>query len=189
MSELTEEDYGPLQGLIGVWRGDKGLDIAPDPEGSENNPYYETISYSACGNVTNAESQVLAAIYYRQIVKRKSNDGIFHDQTGYWMWDAARQLVIHALTIPRAVCVLAGGRYTESMTSAGDVIINVTAHIDDPDWSIIQAPVMQENAKTTDFSLSMTLGNGKLSYAQTTMVDIYGKAFEHTDQNELLLSS
>jgi len=121
----TEADYGPLTGLIGTWQGDKGLDIAPGPEGTENNPYYETIEYSACGNITNAETQVLAALYYRQIVKRKSNDGVFHDQTGYWMWDVARQLIMHSLSIPRGVCVLAGGRYSGSKAPTGEVIIEV----------------------------------------------------------------
>ena len=188
MNEISEIDYGPLAGLIGIWQGDIGLDVAPDPEGVENNPYYETIEYSACGNVTNAEDQVLAAIYYRQIVKRKSNDGVFHDQTGYWMWDSARQLMMHSLSIPRGVCVLAGGRYTGSKMPTGEVIIEVSAQADDADWGIVQSPFMAENARTTAFNQSITLGNGKLSYAQTMMVDIYGKTFEHTDKNELTLS-
>ena len=88
MSDNKDIDYGPLNELIGVWHGDKGLDVAPEPEAAENNPYYETITFSAIGDVTNAELQVLAAIHYRRIVQRKSNDKIFHDETGYWMWDA-----------------------------------------------------------------------------------------------------
>ena len=39
MSENNDIDYGPLAGLIGVWKGDKGLDVAPEPDGTENNPY------------------------------------------------------------------------------------------------------------------------------------------------------
>ena len=30
MSIENDFDYGPLTGLIGVWRGDKGIDISPD---------------------------------------------------------------------------------------------------------------------------------------------------------------
>ena len=119
MNEFTEVDYGPLAGLIGVWQGDKGLDIAPDPSGLESNSYYESIDFSACGNVTNAESQVLAAIYYHQVVIRKTDNKVFHNQTGYWMWDSERQFVMHALTIPRGVCVLAGGPYAGSKTPEG----------------------------------------------------------------------
>lgn len=187
MSELTEVDYGPLQQLIGVWEGSKGLDIAPDPEGDENNPYFETITYSACGNVTNAETQVLAALYYHQIVSRKADDAVFHNQTGYWTWDAERQLLMHSLTIPRGVCILAGGQYAASKNSAEQVVIEVAANVDNSDWGIIQSPFMAEKARTTSFSQRITLGKGKLCYAQTTMVDIYGKSFEHTDENELHL--
>ena len=28
-------DYGPLAALIGTWRGDRGMDVAPDPDGGE----------------------------------------------------------------------------------------------------------------------------------------------------------
>ena len=101
MSENTEIDYGPLKELIGIWEGDKGIDIAPDPEeGTEKNPYYETITYTASGELSNAETQGLAFVHYHQIVKRKSNDEVFHDQTGYWMWDAKEKTIMHSLVIP-----------------------------------------------------------------------------------------
>ena len=40
-----EVDYGPLAGLIGTWKGDKGLDVSPEPDGKEENPFYETIVF------------------------------------------------------------------------------------------------------------------------------------------------
>ena len=49
MGESVDIDYGPLQGLIGDWQGDKGLDVAPEPDGAENNPYYETVVFTAIG--------------------------------------------------------------------------------------------------------------------------------------------
>ncbi|MDX1812305.1 MAG: heme-binding beta-barrel domain-containing protein [Gammaproteobacteria bacterium] len=182
-------DYGPLTDLIGVWEGSKGEDIAPEPDGVENNPYYETIIYSAAGDVTNAESQVLAVLHYRQIVKRKSNDKIFHDETGYWMWDAERQLVMHSLNIPRAVSLLAGGSHTGAKNENGETVLEVSASMDDKDWQIIQSPFMRDNAKTQKFQHQITVGNGKMSYFETTIVDIYGKIFEHTDKNQLQLKS
>ena len=93
-------DYGPLACLIGTWRGDKGLDVAPDPEGVEENPYYETLTFTPIGDVTNANSQVLVGLRYLQSVSRKSNDQVFHDQTSYWMWDAATGSVSQSLLIP-----------------------------------------------------------------------------------------
>ncbi len=111
MNGLDDINYGPLNKLIGVWKGDKGIDIAPEPDGTENNPYYETITFEAIGDVTNAESQVLAALHYRQIVRHKSDNEVFHDETGYWMWDENSATIMHSLTIPRAVSVIAGGSH------------------------------------------------------------------------------
>lgn len=187
MTNTKNIDYGPLSKLIGVWRGDKGLDVAPEPDGVENNPYYETITFTPAGDVTNAESQVIAAIHYRQIVQRKSNDEIFHDETGYWMWDVADGVIMHSLTIPRAVSVLAGGVFVDNKNNDGRTILEVSASLDDEHWHIIQSPFMQENAKTTSFSHRIIVGNGELSYSETTMVNIYGKVFEHIDENELLI--
>ncbi len=186
MNDTTKIDYGPLKQLVGTWKGDKGTDIAPDPEGSENNPYYETIACTAVGDVTNAESQVLAVIRYHQVVRRKVDDEVFHDETGYWMWDAAAGMVMHSLTIPRAVCVLAGGQYSGEKNEQGDVVIEVTASTQDKNWGIIQSPFMQDNARTTGFRHKITLGRETLVYSETTIVEIYGKTFEHTDTNKLM---
>lgn len=185
MSNDQEIDYGPLQGLIGIWKGDKGVDVAPEPDGTENNPYYETITFTAAGDVSNAESQVLVAVHYHQIVRRKSNDQVFHDETGYWMWDAAQKIVMHSLVIPRAVCVLAGGTYTGETGEGRRVVLEVAAAEDDDDWSIVQSPFMRDNARTTAFHHKLTVGEETLSYSETTTVDIYGRVFEHTDENEL----
>jgi hypothetical protein len=185
MTDKSEVDYGPLATLIGTWTGDKGLDVAPEPDGAEDNPYFETITFSAAGEVSNAESQLLAAIHYRQIVQRKSNEKIFHDETGYWMWDAETGVIMHSLTIPRAVCVLAGGIYDGETDSDGNILLTVSASLDNELWQIIQSPFMRERARTTEFRHHITAGANRLSYSETTTVEIYGKVFEHTDRNEL----
>ncbi len=185
MSEQTTLDYGPLTGLIGTWQGDKGMDVAPEPEGSEHNPYFETITFEAIGSVTNAETQELVALHYRQIVSRKSNGEVFHDETGYWMWDRQSGTVMHSLTIPGGVCLLAGGRYDEAASGSGPIVITLNASEDSEDWSIAQSPFMRDNAKTTSFRHVIKLDGDKLEYKETTMVEIYGKMFEHTDENTL----
>ena len=103
MTDTPEIDYGPLTGLVGTWKGDKGMDISPEPDGQEENPYFETITFEAAGEVKNAEEQLLAIVRYHQVVQRKSNGEIFHDEIGYWTWDAAAKTVAHSLTIPRRV--------------------------------------------------------------------------------------
>ena len=155
------------------------------PDGREESPYYETLAYTAIGDVTNAEPQVLAVIRYQQIVRRKSNDEVFHDETGYWMWDAANGIVMHSLTIPRAVCVLAGGQWIATENEGNGVSIAVAANADDPDWGIIQSPFMRDHAKTVEFRHEIIVENEKLSYSETMILEIYGKTFKHTDRNEL----
>ena len=179
-------DYGPLKNLIGIWVGDKGIDTAPEPEGSEDTPYYESITVEEAGDVTNAQKQYLAVLRYHQVVARKKDDAVFHDEIGYWIWDAEAQIIMHSLTIPRGVCVLAGGTYPNAANEDDQPItLQVSAKMGDPDWGIIQSPFMRDNATTTAFSHTLTLTENTLVYSETTMVDIYGKTFEHVDGNEL----
>ena len=100
MSVIDGIDYGPLAALVGTWEGDKGMDISPEPDGTEESPYFETIACDAAGDVTNAESQTLVIVRYHQVVSRKSNGEVFHDQIGYWLWDASSGMLAHSITIP-----------------------------------------------------------------------------------------
>jgi len=186
MPESNKVDYGPLQALIGVWRGDKGVDIAPDPDGTEDNPYYETIVFEPIGDVTNAEQQVLTALRYHQEVSRKSDDEVFHDQTGYWMWDKLNSVIMQSVAIPRGVTLLAGGVCEIPSPSPSEIVINVSAKLGDPDWGICQSAFMRDNARTLEFNHKMVINNDKLSYSERTLVAIYNSQFEHTDSNELI---
>ena len=47
MTDIT--NYDPLAGLIGTWEGGKGLDVAAEPDRTENNPYYETMVSGTSG--------------------------------------------------------------------------------------------------------------------------------------------
>lgn len=185
MTEICGIDYGPLGRMIGTWTGANGTDIAPEPEGIEKNPYFESIHFEAVGDVTNAESQVLTVLRYHQSVSRKSDCQVFHDQTGYWIWDSHSQIVQHAFAIPRGVNVLAGGVFTGSKDSLENIELNVTARLDDTDWGILQSPFMRDNAKTVEFTQQIILSQDTLAYTQTTILEIYGNRFEHTDRNQL----
>ncbi|HEB57067.1 MAG TPA: hypothetical protein ENI98_12350 [Gammaproteobacteria bacterium] len=55
--------------------------------------------------------------------------------------------------------------------------------LDDPDWIIVQSPFMRDKAKTTAFRHRITVTGNELAYSETTMLDIYGRSFEHTDKN------
>ncbi len=176
-------DYGPLAALIGTWEGNKGMDRSPEPDGEEKNPYFETILFEAIGDVTNAESQTLAAVRYHQVVSRQSDQKVFHNETGYWMWDSNTNTLMHSLTIPRGVCVLAGGIYNASNTSP--ITLEVKAKLGDENWGIIQSPFMLKNARTVSFEHKISIEGDTLTYSESVGLEIYGKDFDHTDTNTL----
>ncbi len=177
-------DYGPLAVLIGTWTGDNGLDVAPESDGIEQNPYYETITFEAAGDVTNAEQRTLSIVRYHQVVQRKSNDKVFHDQVGYWLWDPADNSIVECFTIPRGVAVVANGTLGEVDDPWQELVLEVRT---DPgsDW-IAQTPFMAANASTTGFAHRLTVRGDNMSYSETTLLDIYEQSgFEHVDENTL----
>ncbi len=184
-SIIDNIDYGPLAALVGSWQGDQGVDISPEPDGQSNNPYSETITYEAIGNAKNAGSQTLAVVRYLQRVSRKSDGAVFHDQTGYWIWDNETKTLIHSFNIPRGVGVLAGGTFDTQQLSGDAIDLSVAASKGHKDWGIVQSPFMQQKARTVSFEMQVTISQNELSYQQTIMLEIYGKEFEHTDTNTL----
>ncbi len=111
-------DYGPLAALIGSWEGNRGVDVSPEPYGEAREPYFETITFEAGGDLTNANEQKLVIVIYHQVVSRKSDQKVFHHQMGYWTWDAATGVIAQSVTIPRAVTLLAGGVFPRATNTA-----------------------------------------------------------------------
>lgn len=189
MTQVTVIDgvnYGPLAALIGVWKGDKGVDRAPEPDGEERNPYYETLTFEAAGDVTNAEEQTLAVVHYKQVVSRKSNDEVFHHQVGYWLWDSADNTIVETFTIPRAVAVVAGGKLAQPADLEAELVFDVSADATSPEFGIVQAPFMYNKAKTTAFTHTITVQGDEMRYSETTVLDIYDKtSYDHKDVNTL----
>ena len=180
-------DYGPLAMLIGTWKGGKGKDVSPEPTGQQEIPFSEVITFSEVGMVDNADQQHLAALGYHQVVTRLDTNKVFHDQMGYWMWDAATGTVMQSLVIPRAVAVLAGGTF-KGDAKGSTVNLYVESKLDDKKWTIAQSPFMQEKARTLEFYHTIKVSARELTYRETTMLDIYGKKFKHTDENTLTKS-
>lgn len=189
MSEHTTIDgvnYGPLAALIGDWKGDKGVDKAPEPDGEERSPYYETITFEAAGDVTNAEKQTLSVVHYHQKVYRKSNDEQFHDQAGYWLWDPADNTIVECFTIPRGVGVVAGGKAAPPSSASDEVVLDVSASAGSDEFGIAQAAFMFQQARTTGFTHVITVNGDELKYSEVTLLDIYDKqGYEHKDINTL----
>jgi hypothetical protein len=173
-------DYGPLVGLIGTWKGNGGVDVAPGQAGSTVgaggpavSPYYETITYSPVGEAVNASEQHLAALYYRQQVFQKSDNKQFHDQTGYLIYDKQGHKVYDSFCIPRGVCVVAEGASGTRMT------------LKTKSKGVAETQFMLKTDSTQAFSITFTLSRNTLKYHQTTDLQVYGKPFSHTDSDTL----
>ena len=187
MPDLTYPtvDYGPLLHLVGTWTGDKGMDHSPLPEGQTEDPYFETITVVDAGALTNAKEQDLVMVRYQQVVSRKSDGGVFHDQCGYWMWCEATGLIMHSLNIPRGLALVAGGHIDAGWSVDDGIVMRVRAAADDAEYGISQQPFLQEKAKTVAFEAAFTVKGDELHYEETTSLEIYDRSFAHTDVNTL----
>ncbi|WP_369600366.1 heme-binding beta-barrel domain-containing protein [Hahella sp. SMD15-11] len=177
-----EVDYGPLAALAGAWYGESGTDVAPEPDGKEINPFYETIVFTPAGDTTNAEEQTLVAMHYHQVVRRKSDHKVFHNETGFWLWEPATGRVTQTLTIPRGVSVIAEGR---AEANGEGWVLEVETTEDGRVGAIAQTPFLAQKARTLSFTHRIEVAGDTLRYTETTLVDIYGRRFEHTDRNTL----
>ncbi|CAK3627167.1 THAP4-like heme-binding beta-barrel domain-containing protein [Vibrio crassostreae] len=176
-------DFGPLAKLVGEWKTVEsgGVDIAPGQEGSKVGkggpavePFYETIVFEPAADAKNASDQYLVALYYKQEVFRKSDDGKFHDQRGYLIYDKENEMVYNSYCIPRAVCVVTEGK-------AGDKIEFKTQK-----RGIAESKYMTANDTTTDFTMLLDFSEeDTIRYSQTTALHVYGKPFSHTDSSVL----
>jgi len=182
-SIVDDVDYGPLAQLLGKWVGNKGLDNAPDSRANpEKTSFTDEMTFVPSGPAENAEKQNLVSIKYRHVVRKLENGRIFHDQIGHWIYEKSTNIIMHSLSIPRAVCVLAGGEYREDK---GANIFNVEAKSGSLTYGIIQSPFMLENATTKAFKMSLSVKGNELKYQEITSLHIYGKDFDHTDESIL----
>jgi len=176
-------DYGPLGALLGQWVGERGVDVAPAGDGQpDRTEFIDEIEFLPSGPAENAEEQQLVSVRYRHVVRKKENGKIFHDQIGHWIYEPATGLIMHSLTIPRGVALLAGGKLSESGTGW---VAEVKAVAGDNNFGIVQSPFMNEKAKTKAFEMSLTLAADVLSYKETTFLHIYGVDFDHVDKSTL----
>ncbi|MBL7005082.1 MAG: FABP family protein [Gammaproteobacteria bacterium] len=176
-------DYGPLAQLIGKWVGNKGMDNAPDAHANpDKTGFTDELIFTASGPAENAEEQNLVSVRYHHVVRKLEDGHIFHDQIGHWIYEKSSNMIMHSLTIPRGVCLLAGGEYQEENSAS---IFNVSATAGSDTFGISQSPFMLKKAKTKAFNMNLVVKGNELNYKEVTSLHIYGKDFEHSDESTL----
>lgn len=175
---------GPLAPLVGIWEGDKGDDIAPDDDrvSIENNKYRERLVLEPTGEVNNHE-QSIYGLRYSTLVYRIGAEEPFHEEMGYFLWDAANRQVMKCFTVPRGYAVNAGGTAEADAKS-----YSMAADIGSDTYGILSNQWLVNEFKTVHYDISIDVhDDGSFSYAQDTVIEIKGQdeAFHHTDRNTL----
>jgi hypothetical protein len=179
----TLANLGPLTRLAGVWEGRKGIDLNPKADGPERREYIERIVMQPIDPQANGP-QLLRGLRYHLHINTEEEDITFHDQVGYWLWDAETGLVMQSLTIPRGQAVLAGG----AAKPDGSGLI-VSARRGDTEYGIVSTAFLEYAFRTDSYTLDVTFNaDGSWSYISDTMLTVRGQAepFRHRDRNRLV---
>ena len=178
----TLAHLGPLLPLAGAWRGQKGGDTAPKPEGPEQRAFIEHIVFEAIDPQANGP-QLFYGLRYHIHITTVEEDITFHDQTGYWLWEPDTGLILQTLAIPRGQVLLASGQ-----GKAGDKGIVMTAARGQTSYGICSTDFLEEAFRTDAYRLEIGFHeDGSWSYDIQTTLTVRGAAapFEHHDQNRL----
>jgi hypothetical protein len=181
------EKFGPLGSLIGIWEGSKGDDTAPgDDRGTEKNLFREQLVFEPLGQINNHE-QELWGLKYSTMAWRLNEADSFHQEIGYWLWDAKEKQVMRCFMIPRGITLIAGG------TAEADAKeIQLSAKLGSPVYGICSNPFLDREFKTVGYELKLTIHDkNSFSYEEDTIIQMKGRKdlFHHIDKNTMKRSS
>lgn len=178
------ESLGPLSKLVGTWEGQKGDDTAPsDDRGTEKNYYRERMVFEPLPDMVNNHEQTLYGLRYSTTAWRIGEPDPFHEEVGYWLWDAKEKQVMRCFLVPRGVSVIAGGE-----ANANDSSFKISAELGSATYGICSNKFLDREFKTVRYDLHISVSkDGILSYEEDTVLQMKGKKdlFHHIDKNSL----
>ena len=175
-------NLGPLAPLVGNWVGDQGLDVSPAREGAVETKYREECHFEAMGPVVNGP-QVLYGLRYFGTMWPIGDDDPFHEEMGYWMWDAKAQMIMRGFMIPRPVVCLAGGEAEPNARG-----FKLECELGSGTFGVLSSPFLDEAFQTVRFEMKVTIHDDEsFTYEEDTVLKIFGsdELFHHTDRNTL----
>jgi hypothetical protein len=178
----TLDNLGPLTGMAGVWKGSPGEDVAPKEDGPETSVFSDTIVLEPIDPQSNGPQFFYGLRYHQQVLKR-GEDGVFHDQVGYWLWEPATGTIILTLSIPRGQTAFAIGKAAPDARE-----FELVARRGEKVNGICSNPFLEHAFRTEEFRIKVTVhADGSWSYDQTTFLKVRGQdgLFEHRDHNRL----
>jgi hypothetical protein len=176
----TLRNLGPLTPLAGTWEGE-GSDLHPIAGGALTEAYRERMVFEAIDPQTNGP-QLLYGLRYHIHINKLEEKLTFHDQVGYWLWEPATGMVLQTIAIPRGQVAMASGRAEPDART-----FSVKATLGSETAGIISAPFLQENFRTLEYTITITVQDGSFVYQQDTVLSIPDRPepFQHTDRNTL----
>jgi len=185
-------NLGPLRPMAGTWESVRGIDDHPTGPGSDmdgtvidgglRNDFVERYELQPIDPQTNGPQLLYGLRYHVHIVKPGEVE-TFHDQVGYWLWEAATSTVTHSLAIPRAQVVLASGTAAPDATE-----FEVTAAVGSETYGILSSAFLDAAFRTLSFRIHVTInGDGTWSYLEDTVMKLPDRdeLFHHIDRNTL----
>jgi hypothetical protein len=183
LSAEMAANLGPLAALAGTWEGDKGIDVAMSSEGPKETRFRERLTLDPLGPVNNTK-QVLYGLKYATTAWPLGEEKAFHQEVGYWLYDAQAGLVMRAFMVPRGVLVNAGAQVAADASS-------FTLHADhgSTSFGVLSNPVIEDMANTVHYEVTITVNaDGSFHYKENTQLQFRGTGavFDHTDENTLV---
>ena len=186
---MSDKELGPLSGLEGIWEGGKGIDQAPDddPAQVETNRYRERMTFAPTGLVANHQ-QKLYGLRYATTAWRLGEEDPFHEELGYWLWDAGAKQVLRCFMVPRGVTVIAGGTAEPDASS-----FRLSAEVGSETYGICSNRFLDQEFKTLRYELAFEIRDpATIHYREDTVLKIKGMdeplpphRREHPDEGRL----
>lgn len=178
----TLANLGPLARLAGVWEGQRGVDINPKAEGHETRQYYERIEMQPIDPQANGP-QLFYGLRYHVHINTREEDITFHDQVGYWLYEATTGLILQTLAIPRGQIAIAAGHAAPDAKR-----LVVKAERGQTEYGICSTTFLDLAFRTDSYELAVDFhDDGSWSYVSDTMLMVKGRneLFRHRDRNRL----
>ena len=178
----TLANLGPLLRLAGVWEGERGVDVNPKADGPETRKYYERIEMQPIDPQANGP-QLFYGLRYHLHVNTREEDIAFHDQVGYWLYEASTGLILQTLAIPRGQIAIAAGH---AAPDAKQLVVK--AERGQTEYGICSTSFLELAFRTDAYQLTVDFhDDGSWSYVSDTTLMVKGKGepFLHRDRNRL----
>jgi hypothetical protein len=178
----TLANLGPLTGLAGVWRGERGLDINPKADGPERQAYVDRIELQPIDPQPNGPQLFYGLRYHQRVVKPGERE-TYRDQVGYWLWEPATGAIYQSLAIPRGQTAFAVGRARPNARRFALVAKRGTEMN-----GICSNPFLEHAFQTVEYRIKVRiLSPRSWSYDEDTVLMVRGQKepFHHRDRSVL----